>query len=178
MVRPRRQGVEPGVREPVERLPEAIVPSAPRTGVLTNLAPEEQAEVKEEQTKELEVRRLAQLFLERYGSFTNQGNYENVSDLYPLMSSAMRKKSDAYVREQKSLHPLDLGYYGITTKALSSSVTFSGANRSSVEISTQRQESAGVSSARVIYQTAKVGLVRIGTEWKVDSVEWGAVENR
>lgn len=158
------------------KLPEAIVPSAPRSSAVVNVAPEEKQQMTEEQNKELESRRLANLFIERYGSFSNQGNYENVTDLYPLMTAQMRREADAYVRELKTIRSDTSVYYGITTKSLSSSVSLSGSNRATVLVTTQRQESAGAGGGtRIIYQDATLNLIKIGADWKVDSVKWGSI---
>lgn len=158
------------------KLPEAIVPSSPRAPAAANVAPEEKQQMTEEQNRELEARRLANIFIERYGSFSNQGNYENVTDLYPLMTAPMRREADAYVRELKEARSDTSVYYGITTKSLSSSVILSGANRAAVAVTTQRQESAGAGGeTRIIYQDATLNLIKIGPDWKVDNVKWGQV---
>ncbi len=158
-------------------MPEAILPAPPTAPAAANLAPEERTEIQKQRSRELEARRVAQSFLERYGSFSNQGNFENISDLEPLMTVNMKKVAANYVREQKSLYPAEKGYYGITTRALTSALSAMSESRVIVTIGTQRQESAGSSETpRILYQEATLQLVKIGSVWKIDDVSWGSVK--
>lgn len=161
---------------PSSKLPEAVAPSAP-TAPLAELSSEEKKAVLAKANLELEIRRLAQLFIERYGSFSNQGNYENISDLYPLMTSNMRRVSSAYAEEQKRVHPSGGVYYGLTTKARSSQIVSVKENRATIKVNTQREESSGVSgTSKIMYQSATLSLARLGDEWKVDDVDWEEVK--
>lgn len=149
--------------------PEAVLPSAP-TVPKDGLSPEEQKQVIAKASLELEARRLSQLFSERYGSFTNQGGFENVSDLYPLMTVNMRRVSQAYVDAQKSAHPQS-EYYGVTTKALSSSISSQSENKAVLSVKLQRQEYVGdVRDPKLSYPSATVALLRVGDAWKVDDL--------
>lgn len=159
-----------------EKKSEAVLPSAP-TAPLAELSPEEKKAVLAKANLELETRRLAQLFIERYGSFSNQGNYENISDLYPLMTANMRRVSSSYAEEQKRAHPFGAVYYGVTTKARSSQIVSVKENRATIKVNTQREEASGVSgTSKIMYQTAILSLARLGDEWKVDDVDWEEVK--
>lgn len=161
---------------PSGKLPEAVVPSAP-TAPLAELSSEEKKAVAAKANLELETRRLAQLFIERYGSFSNQGNYENISDLYPLMTTNMRRVSSSYAEEQKRAHPSGNIYYGVTTKARSSQIVSVKENRATIKVNTQREEASGVSTTpKIMYQSATLSLARLGDEWKVDDVDWEEVK--
>lgn len=159
-----------------ENKSEAVLPPAP-TAPSAELSPEEKKAVLAKANLELETRRLAQIFIERYGSFSNQGNYENISDLYPLMTSNMRRVSSAYAEEQKRAHPPGAVYYGVTTKARSSQIVSVKENRATIKVNTQREETSGVSTiSNILYQSATLSLARLGDEWKVDDVDWEEVK--
>lgn len=159
-----------------ENKSEAVLPSAP-TAPLAELSSEEKKAVLAKANLELETRRLAQLFIERYGSFSNQGNYENISDLYPLMTANMRRVSSSYAEEQKRAHPFGVVYYGVTTKARSSQIVSVKENRATIKVNTQREEASGVSGTpKIMYQSAILSLARLGDEWKVDDVDWEEVK--
>lgn len=159
-----------------ENKSEAVLPSAP-TVSSAELSPEAKKAVAAKINLELEVRRLAQLFIERYGSFSNQGNYENISDLYPLMTANMRRVSSSYEDEQKRTHPEGGAYYGVTTKAMGAEVVSLTETRATIKVNTQKQETFGTAlNSVVIYQSATVSLARLGDTWKVDDVDWEAVK--
>ncbi len=151
--------------------PEAVLPSAP-TVPAAELSPEEKKAVVAKQNLELEARRMAQIFIERYGSFTNQGNFENIVDLYPLMTANMRRVSSSYTSEQKLAHSVD-AYYGITTKTLSVETISQKDNKALVNVRLQKEEIIGSGyNPSISYATAKVSLVRLGDVWKVDDVNF------
>ncbi len=147
-----------------------ILPSAPKTPPLDTLSPEERAKAQAQAASELEVTRTARMFVERYGSYSNQGNYENVSDLYSLMTANMRKAADAFVQAQKTEHPPGV-YFGVTTKAVSANISSLAGNEAIIVVGTQRQEQGA--SPRVVYQSAAVVLTKTGFLWKVEDIDWG-----
>jgi len=164
-------GRKPSPSPGSEKKPEAVLEAAP-TVPKDGLSPEEQKQVMAKASFELEARRLAQLFSERYGSFTNQGNFENVSDLYPLMTVNMRRVGQAYVDAQKLAYP-KAEYYGVTAKALSSSIASQSENKAVLSVKLQKQEFVGASyDPNITYPSATVVLVRVGDAWKVDDVDF------
>lgn len=156
---------------PADKLPEAVVPSAPVVPS-AELSPEEKKAVAAKANAELEAKRVAQIFTERYGSFTNQGDFENVADLYPLMTANMRRVSDAYISEQELAYPAS-SYYGVTAKALSAETVSQSAGKAVVSVRLQKGEVAGAGySPKTSYVTAQVSLVKLGETWKVDDVDF------
>lgn len=120
------------------------------------------------------VRQLARSFAERYGSFSNQGNFENLTDLRVLMSAAMGARTDEYVAAESAKPPAQT-YFGITTRAINVQMdAFDGdAGTATATVQTQRQEfRTATGKPDVYYQDAAIGLVRENGVWKVDSVTW------
>lgn len=120
------------------------------------------------------VRQLARSFAERYGSFSNQGNFENLTDLRVLMSAAMGTRTDEYVATESAKPPAQT-YFGITTRSINVQMdAFDGeAGTAAVTVKTQRQEfRTSTGKPEVYYQDVVIGLVREGAVWKVDSATW------
>lgn len=113
-------------------------------------------------------------FVERFGSYSNQGNFENLSDLLPFMSSSMRSWAEKRVAEQRE-QPFQELYRGVTTKALSYALSSyePEEGRAEMQVSTQRRELIGSTvNARVYNQDIVVKLVKDDGAWVVDSAFW------
>lgn len=120
------------------------------------------------------LRAVARTFAERFGSYSNQGEFVNLKDLSSLMTVKMKGVADSYVASQQSGQDPS-SYYGISTTALSAKVISfdQSINRAEVVVSTQRQEAKGTTiNPRTFYQTLSLALVDNGDGWKVDEAQW------
>lgn len=147
------------------------VRSADRTEPPPAPAPEAPAEPDQRQN----VRRIASAFAERFGSFSNQGDFENIVDLEAFMSARMVTWARRYVEEAREARTGGEDYFGITTRSISSDMDAfdEAAGTATVKVNTQRQERKGVSlSPEVYYQEIVIEFVTENGIWKVDSAEW------
>lgn len=117
---------------------------------------------------------VASDFAERYGSYSNQNNYQNLRDLYPQMTTAMHANTDAYI----AANPTSAGdYQGTSTKTLRVEVLNQGDTTFRVKIYTQRTESTATNSQSLVYyQNAEATLIKSNLLWLVDSFVWQAVQ--
>lgn len=121
-----------------------------------------------------EIISLVLPFVERFGSYSNQGNFENLSDLLPFMGSSMKKWAQKQISEQAN-KPFQELYRGVTTKALSYTMKDykPEQGRAEILIATQRKELIGSTvNARVYNQDVVVKLVKDDGAWVVDSAYW------
>jgi hypothetical protein len=120
------------------------------------------------------LRRVASFFAERFGSFSNQSDYENIDELKVLMTARMRTWADSYVTAQREAKQGSAVYFGVTTRAISTDVTeFDEAGPATVKVSTQRsQESGETFKTKVYYQDMVIDFVKEGEIWKIDSAIW------
>lgn len=116
---------------------------------------------------------FAASFAERFGSYSNQGNFENIDELKIQMTDAVQRWADGYKQQLRQQHGFD-SYYGVETKALSTTVTAQDADGMSatVIVKTQRQEFTGTDAARVFYQDMRLELATQAGEWRVSGVYW------
>jgi len=125
----------------------------------------------EQPALETDLRSIALIFAERFGSYSNQGNFSNLNELESLMTVKMK----AYADILKSKSAASDIYYGITTKALTVKIESfeEAAGRSEITVTTQRQESKGTTlNPEIFYQDLKLQLVKTESGWKVDSATW------
>ncbi|MCL5794914.1 MAG: hypothetical protein M1338_00950 [Patescibacteria group bacterium] len=130
--------------------------------------------IKEPKT-EAALKTIALTFAERFGSFSNQSNFENLNNLRDLMTVKMRGWADNYIAEQRNNLSAETGYYGVTTQALSVIITSfdESLGRADAQVSTQRQESKGsTQNPRVYYQSLYLKMVKTDSGWKVDEAAW------
>lgn len=136
------------------------------------------AEEEEEEPVQIDTRshltRLAAAFAERYGSFSNTSNFENLSDLTVFMSVSMTARTEQYVENARAEGSTSAEYFGITTRALSTEVTAldETAGSAKVMVQTQRQAVSGSTGESVYYQEIMIEFVQEGGVWKVDAIEW------
>ncbi len=122
---------------------------------------------------EANLGRLAAVFAERYGSYSNTDNdFANLLDLKVFMSVAMIGRTDAYIAKQQGMPPAK-EHYGVTTRAINTSTTTFADARAELKVKTQRQEFIGnTPNGKVKYQDIDVVFVKEGEVWKVDSATW------
>lgn len=122
-----------------------------------------------------DLSKIAMAFSERFGSYSNQSNYDNFTDLKIFMTDNMKGWADRYVSELKTSPQQDVGYYGVSTKALTSEVLqFNEANgEAEILVTTQRRESTDTVENNGSYiQKIKITMVKSDGEWLVDKAYW------
>lgn len=125
-----------------------------------------------EETNKSNVLVLASSFAERFGSYSNQSDFQNIRDLFPFMTESMRNWAEGYVETQR-INISSRTYIGVSTKALSRKFLSFSENEADVLVSTQRRESTGaMANENITYRDMELKLVKDGEEWKVDGVWW------
>lgn len=113
----------------------------------------------------------AKAFTERYGSFSTEAQYANLRDVMPLMTSAFAAQTERLI----ATFPAATEYYGVTTRAVSVTVSSldEKAGTAAVTIGTQRSETKGSArTSTVRYQDFMLTFQMVGTDWKVSSATW------
>ena len=132
----------------------------------------------EEQNLEAGIKAIAVTFAERFGSYSNQGNFDNLTSARDLMTLKMKTATDAFIASQTSTVNQDDSYYGITTKALNVNIIDldEDLGRAEVLVQTQRIETKiSTNNPRSFYQDLNLNLNLEGDRWKIDTASW--VEN-
>ncbi|MFA6534256.1 MAG: hypothetical protein WCT37_03725 [Patescibacteria group bacterium] len=118
---------------------------------------------------EISLERQAASFAERFGSYSNQNNFENFRDLLPLMTDSMK----AWTEKQMSQPRATGAYWGVTTRAFTVKIAETGKDSVSFLITTQRRESgADTNQTKSYNQDLKLTYVKTGDQWLVDGAFW------
>ncbi len=138
--------------------------------------PDEEAVVPkiDEATKaKIDLQRTADFFIERYGSYSNQSDYENITELKPFMTRQMQVWADNFVKKSKMEQDKNGLYHGFSTKVLNSEIESSDYQQTVIKANCQRQESIGDTSVKKIYyQEAEIIFLSENGEWKANSIKW------
>lgn len=121
------------------------------------------------------LKKLASNFAERFGSYSNQNQFENFRDLEVLMSEKMKTWTENYILETKAKNPNTSVYYGLTTKAIKANLISldEKAGKAEVLVSAQRWEAKETTTnIKVFYQDIGIKFVFENKEWKVDGAFW------
>jgi len=119
------------------------------------------------------VEAMARSFAERFGSYSNQGNFENLTDLYPFMTDKMRSWADDFIVKNKTQAVTGTEYLGVTTKALSTKIVEQEKNKIIITVSSSRRESTATKINNKIYmQDLQLVFVRDNDLWKVNEAQW------
>lgn len=115
---------------------------------------------------------VAELFTERFGSYSNQGNFQNLRDLLPVMTATYRAETESYLDSVASQLPPG-GYIGYTsTKVSTDEIAYDADGGSAVfEIRVQETKIEGTAEPQITYPVYRVELEKVGEDWKVASAE-------
>jgi len=124
---------------------------------------------------EIDLKRMAESFAERFGSYSNQSNYGNISDLKIFMSSRMQAWADDYINQAIQRKTDANIYYGITTKAIASEIKQydNDSGQAEILVKTQRREATGTTAnASSFYQEITIKFIKENGVWKVNDAFW------
>lgn len=124
-----------------------------------------------EEKEQAQLLKLAGSFVERYGSYSNQTDFENLIDLEPFMSQNLKTWADNFVAEKRKSVIENQPYYGITTKTLKKELISYDEDLVKIKVSTQRSETVGADfNTKVFYEDYVVELIKEEGIWKVERV--------
>lgn len=109
---------------------------------------------------------VARNFAEKYGSFSSDSGSENLQELEVISTAKMVQ----FLKNQPSQTFGKTGFYGISSRAITVKIINQEKSAAVVEIYLQRVEST--TANKTFYQTAKLGLIKSGNLWLVDSFNW------
>ncbi len=119
--------------------------------------------------------KISMSFAERFGSFSNQSNYGNFTDLKILMTDNMKTWADKYVADLKS-QPQNSGtYYGVITQAVTFEVKKydDASGQAEILVSTQRRESTeSINGGTPYSQNITLSLLKVNGDWLFDKAYW------
>jgi hypothetical protein len=124
---------------------------------------------------EEDLKQMAGLFAERFGSYSNQSNYRNLRDLEIFMTVKFAAWAEDFIKKQIESKEDTSIYYGISSKSISMTVNEFKAEEgvARIMVSTQRRESLATgANAAGFRQNIEIVFLKQGGVWKVDEANW------
>ncbi len=113
------------------------------------------------------AQQLAKVFVERYGTYSTDNNFQNIKDVETLVTQSLWSKISAPMSAKTTTG----SFAGVTTKVISMNLTSWSDTKATVELKTMRtEEKNGTVTTR--YQNATVEMVKVGTSWLIDKIVW------
>ena len=117
---------------------------------------------------------IARSFVERFGSFSSETNYLNVDDVKALATESFAQELEK-IAETARKNATD-GYYGISTRLLTTATKEEAVDTAIIIITTQREEATGSpANTNVFVQDITVELQKVGDSWLVNGFSWEKV---
>jgi hypothetical protein len=148
---------------PADQEPEVQPPPPP---------PPEQ--VSEEEKARSAITGIVLPFVETLGSYSNQGTFENMSNLLPFMTPSMKSWAQDQINMARAKAIPEI-YKGVTTRIINHTISKIGLSEgtSEVMVETQRKEMVGASTNfRTFNQNMLVRLKKHNDVWLVDGAFW------
>ncbi|RMD51917.1 hypothetical protein D6827_01130 [Candidatus Parcubacteria bacterium] len=114
---------------------------------------------------------IARIFAERLGSFSNQGEYQNLTVIKEISTQSLQDRLEKIMNDALEN---DTGvYYGISTRVISIQEIEKNDKVASYNLTTQREEAIGdPGNATVRYQDIEVDLKKVDDNWLVSGFTW------
>lgn len=174
LLRPKR-AAGPSESSPVESLTPSSAGALTRSGGLVAAAPTSEPVLPPPPPPaETAVRQVAMTFAERYGSFSSEGDFVNLTDLFPLMTERYQRATETELARLRS-QPRSAEFSSTTTVVVKVDVNLpsgEGSREATARVLTQRTEVRGGAAPRTYGQTLSVQLVKISEGWRVDGAKW------
>ncbi len=114
---------------------------------------------------------MGELFAERYGSYSNQGDYQNLRDLLPVMTAKYRTQTEASLAVAKPQQGQT--FEGVTSVKISSEArSYNETAGTAVVAVTLQQEKVSGTTTTIGYRTLRMELKKEGQDWRVDASRW------
>lgn len=125
-----------------------------------------------DQSDEASLMRLSKLLVDRYGTYSNRNNFENITSLEAYMTERFKTESAKFISDRQA-EGVPEDFYSIVTNSLVADVTAYTKNKSAtVDVSARRLETKTGSDQKVFTQHAIVKFQSVSGNWKVDSIDW------
>ncbi len=156
------------VEEPMAKTSQQVKKDKTENQIVDNLEKKVAGKSQEEISLEAKILGSARFFIERYGSFSSQADWQNLKDLEPFVTDSMYQGFENVMNRAQTGEK----YYSLSTKVLSAKINDFADGEAWVLANTQKQENNNGQES-VFYQEIEVKLISVGDDWLVDDVEIG-----
>lgn len=157
-----------------ENLPEIIIEETTPSDIPRNYQQYDISKEAEHVFNSTDLSKRARVFVERFGSYSNQSDYGNFKDLELYMTKSFAAWSSSYVDKLRENAPNYQSYYGISTVAIQTELKSFDDNLGVAEIDvlTERTETTSGLDQDKYRQKISLKFLKVGRDWLVDAAYW------
>ena len=157
-----------------ENLPEIIIEETTPSDIQRNYQQYDISKEAEHVFNSTDLSKRARVFVERFGSYSNQSDYGNFKDLELYMTKSFAAWSSSYVDKLRENAPNYQSYYGISTVAIQTELKSFDDNLGVAEIDvlTERTETTSGLDQDKYRQKISLKFLKVGRDWLVDAAYW------
>lgn len=115
---------------------------------------------------------LAKMFIERYGTWSNQSNFENFIDLYSYMTDGLKTDTQNFILRQLTAFSANTTYYGLTTRVLSLDLTNIVADTSAEFSANIQQQETKDGQTTTLAKKVTLDFIKQGADWQVSQISF------
>lgn len=121
-----------------------------------------------------DLEKRSKFFAERFGTYSNQSDYSNFTELEMFMTKDFADWSKLYSANLKKNSPDFSSYYGISTRALTANIKKFDEEGKEAEIYvlTDRTETQGDLKSESRREGITLNFEKVGRDWLVDAAYW------
>ncbi len=108
------------------------------------------------------VKQLAKIFMERYGTYSTENNFQNIREVADLVTPALWTKISARLDSKPSSE-----FLGVTTNVVGAEILSWQESEAVVSLKLVRTEDKS-GAVTAVQQTATITLIKAGEKWLVD----------
>ncbi len=150
---------------PASEIPVTENGAVQQAGTVNTGTPEPQAIPREVRPPdETYALQMAKLFVERFGTYSNQNDNAHIDDVMGLSTPVMQRWLKTQMMVQSDT------YSGYTTTVVASSVTSLTATAADIHVDVQERVEGA--EDKIAYRSGRVTLVKQNNDWKVDGLYW------
>ncbi|MFA5175543.1 MAG: hypothetical protein WC430_03975 [Patescibacteria group bacterium] len=116
----------------------------------------------------------ARSFIERYGSYSTDSDYENLKELLPTMAQPLKTETESRIQKGVKKDMAVNDFLGLTTRVISINLDKFTPNSEAIFSAEIQEQAAHPGQTDISYKTAKLTLVKSADEWKVGEIEISA----
>ncbi|MDD3102371.1 MAG: hypothetical protein PHE59_04485 [Patescibacteria group bacterium] len=119
----------------------------------------------------IDLTNQARSFIERYGSYSTDSNYENLQELLPKMAQPLRTETESRIQKGVKKDMAVNDFFGLTTKIISINLDKFVPDSQAIFTAEIQEQAARLGQTDILYKTVKLTFIKSADEWKVGEIE-------
>ncbi|MFH1366957.1 MAG: hypothetical protein ABIH38_03130 [Patescibacteria group bacterium] len=122
-------------------------------------------------TDEAIIKEICFTFAERYGSYSNNNDFQSFIDLKSGMTASLQNETDQFVAREQ-VKAVNAPYFAIFTKVVAENITGITPQKANCQVTAQRTERNETAETASYFQNLLLQFKKEGETWLVNQATW------